>query len=97
MAHLHCAPAGANGPIVATLLSAADLMAAEGVDFDGNAARGMVVINDPNDSLTNPACGIPVNNIASLYEAILQRRIYLNVHSVANVPGETRGQLFPDM
>ena len=76
--------------VVAVLLNAA-----APTNFDGNAAHGNIVINPFEDP--NNACGIPVNNIASLYEAILQRRIYLNVHSVANGGGETRGQLFPDM
>ena len=36
-----------------------------------------------------------INNIASLYAAILVGKIYLNVHSEANPGGEVRGQIFP--
>ena len=91
-AHLHCAPAGMNGPVVATILNVAEI-GSPGKNFNGNASRGMVELAE-GDFESQEACGIPVNTIASLYEAILQRRIYLNVHSLANPPGETRAQLF---
>lgn len=85
-----------NGPVVAVLLNVAPIGGDEGQDFHGNAANGVVELVPNEDGFeTNEACGVPVNNAASLYEAILQRRIYLNVHSDANPPGETRGQLFP--
>ena len=91
-AHLHCAPAGINGPVVAVLLNVANI-GEPGKDFNGNAADGEIEIID-NDAENDPVCGIPINTLASLYEAILQRRIYLNVHSEANPSGETRAQLF---
>ena len=40
-----------------------------------------------------PAIGRPVNNIASLAFAARNGLIYANVHTVANPPGEVRGQL----
>ena len=39
------------------------------------------------------ACGVIINKIVSLYESVLQRKIYLNVHSEAYPDGEVRGQL----
>jgi hypothetical protein len=36
-----------------------------------------------------------VNNIASLYQAVRDGRVYLDVHSVDFPDGEIRGQIFP--
>ena len=77
--HLHCALSGANG------MPALNVM----------VGRNITITNDdirPIDA-TNPACGMAINNIASLLEAVRQHRIYVNVHT-ANFPaGEVRGQV----
>ena len=97
-AHLHCARAGVNGPIVAFLFNGAPIGGPGGIDVDGLLARGTLTnaeieAADPPFE-ENESCGVAINNIASLFAAVLDGLIYLNVHSEANVPGEVRGQIF---
>ena len=87
-AHLHCGAAGANGPVVACLFP----LSAGGVDVNGRLAKGTLT----NDGLTPGDCGgINVSNIASLFAAMREGLIYLNVHSMANPGGEIRAQWYP--
>lgn len=87
LAHLHCALAGTNGPVVVTLFEDTD-----GEDVDGSLVDGTIA----NADIMPQMCGnIEVNNIASLYEAVLQRQVYLNVHSQEFPAGVVRGQVFP--
>jgi hypothetical protein len=90
-AHLHCAAAGLNGALVTVLGSETP-----GVDIDGELVSGVIGAGNltATDFEAEANCGIPITNIASLYEAILQRRIYLNIHSEAYPDGEVRGQIF---
>ena len=104
-AHLHCARAGRNGPVVAFLFG----LVSPGIDVDGRLAKGVLT----NDDIVPQDCGAgdedgdkdddkdkdvdggkPVNNIASLLAAIRDGLIYVNVHSEAYPPGEIRGQIF---
>ena len=89
-AHLHCAPAGLNGPPVAFLFSDGRT---GGVDIDGTANSGELTNVDLLTPLT--CADIEISTIASLYEAILNRLIYVNVHSADYPSGEVRGQIFP--
>mmetsp|Transcript_8620 Transcript_8620/g.14330 ORF Transcript_8620/g.14330 Transcript_8620/m.14330 type:complete len:216 (+) Transcript_8620:78-725(+) len=89
-AHLHCAPAGVNGAILVFLFP---LVADNGgVDVDdGTLNEGSLT----NADLLGVECeGVVVSNISTLVEFILQRRIYLNVHSLSSPSGEIRGQIF---
>jgi hypothetical protein len=90
-AHLHCAPEGVNGPIVAFLSG----LVPGGFDVDGRLARftltdANVLPNDPEEA---PACPAVINDLADIAEAAAEGLIYANVHSVANPAGEVRGQL----
>lgn len=81
-AHLHCAPAGANGPVAAFLSGAAPP-----AGFDG---RVQVRATLRDASVLPTDCG---STVADLVEAMLNGRVYVNVHSVANPGGEVRGQI----
>lgn len=96
-AHLHCARAGVNGPVVVFLFNVAPVPGPGGVNVNGRIAKGTLTNADiePVDFAANPNCGVVINNIASLLAAVRDGIIYLNVHSEANPPGEVRGQLFP--
>lgn len=89
-AHLHCARAGVNGPVVAFLFGPAD----PGVNVSGQLASGRIENADIIVTDGEP-CGDAINNIAALYAAILEGRVYVNVHSEANPAGVVRAQLFP--
>jgi len=89
-AHLHCAGAGVNGPVIAFLFGPAD----PAVNVSGQLASGRLD-NDDIIATEGEPCGNPINNVASLYAAILEGRVYVNVHSEANPAGVVRAQLFP--
>ncbi len=88
-AHFHCASAGVNGPVVAFLFGP--------VDPPVNVGDGSVEVTLDNSNIIPPdtteACGVPLNNVASLAFAMLEAKIYVNVHSTAFPAGVIRGQL----
>ena len=75
---------------VAFLFNVAPLPGPGGVDVNGALERGVLT----NPDIIDGACGVAVNNIASLLAAIRDGIIYVNVHSEGNPPGEVRGQIF---
>ncbi len=80
-AHIHCAPAGANGPVVAFLAAPVD----GGVD-----GKLMVSGTITDADIVNDACGATVDElVASMQDG----NTYVNVHSAANPSGEVRGQI----
>jgi hypothetical protein len=82
-AHLHCAPAGANGPVVVFLAGLHEA----GWDVDGKWISNATVTND---NVVDAQCG------ATLSDVLEQARIgnvYANVHSVKHPAGVIRGQL----
>jgi CHRD domain len=92
-AHLHCGPAGVNGPVSVFLFG---LVPDPRVEANGVLSEGELT----NDSFVagvdcTATCGRTVNNIASLHAAILDGCIYANVHTTAHRGGEIRGQLGP--
>jgi hypothetical protein len=82
-AHIHCAPAGTNGPIVIFLAGFHD----KGWDVDGDWI-GDATATDAN--ITNNACG---STLAEIAQAMVEGRTYANVHTVAHPAGEVRGQI----
>ncbi len=93
-AHLHCAPAGVNGPVVVFLFGNVP----GGFDVDGDLAE--FTITDANIAAVNADCtnaiGRDINTLADLADAAADGLIYANVHSVAHPGGEVRGQLVPE-
>ena len=80
-AHIHCAPAGENGPVVAFLA---------GVVLGGLDGKVVVEGTLTGANIVNDACGA---TIPDLVEAMMDGDIYVNVHSIPNPAGEVRGQI----
>ena len=92
--HFHCGQAGSNGPVVVDFWETPP--DTDGTDINGVARDGYLTNDDIlSDNLDGGMCGnIKLNNIASLYQAMLNGDIYLNIHTQANPAGENRGQIF---
>jgi hypothetical protein len=82
-AHIHCAAAGVNGPVIVFLAG----NHSAGLDIDGKWVSNATI---KNTSITNAACGATVAEIAA---SMRNGNAYVNVHSVANTGGEVRGQI----
>lgn len=79
-AHLHLAPKGVNGPVVATLYSAVP-----GGEVNGILAEGTIDASD----LSGPLAG---KTIGELVDEMGAGNVYVNVHSSDYPGGEIRGQ-----
>ena len=82
-AHIHCAPAGQNGAVVAFLAG----MHAAGLDINGKWISKATLTDG---SIVNAACGA---TISELVDSMRAGNTYINVHSIANPAGEVRGQI----
>jgi hypothetical protein len=80
-AHIHCAPAGTNGPVVAFLA---------GPVTGGFNGKVEIKATLTAANITNPACGA---TIADLVQSMTNGNTYVNAHSVAHPTGEIRGQV----
>ena len=78
--HIHCAPAGVNGPVGVTLFSGAT------VTVNGILAEGTITEPDAGN-----ACGW--ETLADVVAAIESGDTYVNVHTTENPGGEIRGQI----
>lgn len=90
-AHIHLAPEGANGPIVLSLLPdpakfPPPFIPDPGVIVNGILVEGTAIGSD----LAGQLAGFPLE---SLITEIKAGNAYVNVHTVANRPGEIRGQI----
>jgi hypothetical protein len=96
-AHLHCAVAGANGPIIiwlagippqtCTAPACNNPLSVNAWDVDGKWVSSTTVTNA---NIVNTACGSTLREIA---DAMNDGRVYANVHSVAKPGGVARGQI----
>lgn len=82
-AHIHCAPVGVNGPVVAFLAGLNPV----GYDVDGKWVSNATITDD---SIVDPACGATVSALA---ESMRDGEAYVNVHSVDEPAGVVRGQI----
>lgn len=85
-AHLHCAPRGQNGPVVATLFSTTNPH-----DVHGELATGKIMEDDI--SVAGMGCSPSIRTLAHLAQAMREGRIYANVHTVQHPDGDIRGQV----
>ena len=90
-AHIHCAPAGVNGPIVVFLAG----LNAQGYNVDALFPWifGATLTDTSVIPRTAEECPIAINNLRDLIALIRAGNAYVNVHSIANTGGEVRGQL----
>jgi hypothetical protein len=86
MAHIHLAPAGQSGPVVAWLYPPGPPPEPIPGRSDGRLATGTITA----DELRGPLEGQPLDE---LVEAIRRGEAYVNVHTQAHPPGEIRGQI----
>jgi hypothetical protein len=85
-AHIHMAPIGVNGPVVAWLYpSGPPAMLIEG-RFNGVLAEGVITATN----LVGPLAGA---SLEDLIDAIRAGNTYVNVHTVQFPGGEIRGQI----
>jgi hypothetical protein len=83
-AHIHCAPEGVDGPIVAFLAGSVN------GGFDGKVEIEATLTAA---NITNPVCGA---TIADLVQSMRDGNTYVNAHSTAHPGGEIRGQIKGD-
>ncbi len=84
-AHIHLAPAGSNGSVVAGLFGGKIVG-----PFDGILAQGTITAAD----LKGPLAGMSLD---ALIAEIKAGNTYVNVHTSTNPPGEIRGQIMTQM
>jgi hypothetical protein len=79
-AHIHCAPAGANGPVGVTL-------------FGGGPTSDPGVLAEATITEPDEENGCGWSDLDDVVEAMRSGDTYVNVHTVAHPPGEIRGQI----
>jgi len=85
-AHIHMAPRGVNGPVVAWLYPEGPPTQLIPGRFNGVLATGTITADD----LVGPLAGA---ELEELIEAMLAGNLYVNVHTSQFPPGEIRGQI----
>jgi hypothetical protein len=86
MAHIHLAPAGANGPVVLWLYPEGPPAQLIEGRTSGILAQGTVT----EDDLVGPLAG---QTLSDLVDEITEGNAYVNVHTLQFPAGEVRGQL----
>jgi hypothetical protein len=85
-AHIHLAPAGANGPVVAWLYPSGPPSVLIPGRSDGILAEGVIT----GDDLVGPLVGLSLDDLLAAMRA---GNTYVNVHTLQFPPGEIRGQI----
>jgi hypothetical protein len=85
-AHIHLAPAGVNGPVVAWLYPSAPPAQLIPGRTQGTLATGTITADD----LVGPMAGQP---LSALLDAMAAGNTYVNVHTSQFPAGEVRGQI----
>jgi hypothetical protein len=93
MAHLHRAPAGVNGPVVAWLYPSAPPANLIPGTFEGLLAKDTLDAGDLCFSPTAPYCIDGEGDWAAFQADVSAGAVYLNVHTSTFPGGEVRGQL----
>jgi len=78
--HIHCAPAGVNGPVGVTL-------------FGGGTTTPHGVLAEATIEMPNAGNGCGWTTLADVALAIESGNAYVNVHTTAHPSGEIRGQI----
>lgn len=86
MAHIHLAPAGANGPVAAWLYPAAPPPQLLEGRSDGVLSAGVIT----SANLVGPLAG---QTLSDLIEHLAAGNAYVNVHTAQFPSGEVRGQI----
>ena len=81
-AHIHLAPAGQNGGVIAFLFG----FVPEGATVNGTLAQGILTDADLRGALAG-------KSIADLVAELAAGNAYVNVHTQAHPSGEVRGQI----
>ena len=86
---MHCAPADVNGPVVAFLFG----FVPGGFEVNGDLAeftlRHANILADVTPTAT---CPNDIDDLGDLAEAMRDGNFYVIIRTVANPPGEIRGQ-----
>lgn len=89
MAHIHLAPRGENGPVVAWLYPEAPPPSPIEGRFDGELAEGTITA----EVLAGPLEGMTLDDLVAEMTA---GNTYVNIHTEEHGGGEIRGQIFEE-
>jgi len=93
MAHIHCGPAGTNGPIAVWLYPSAPPPSLIPGRFQGTLASGTLTDANVMPLLDSAACPGGVSTLEDVLEKMRTGGAYVNVHTTQYPGGEVRGQV----
>lgn len=94
-AHIHCGPAGVNGPIVVWLYPSAPPLSLIPGRTDGVLNSGVATDANVIARPDSPACPGGVADLDDVVAKLQSGGAYANVHTTAHPPGEIRGVISP--